>query len=613
MAYSFGTNGSVPLAGNQAYAPANGLPGGTPAARALNGAASSSGGLVGAIGSGLSALFKPAPAQPAVQRPSYMPAPQSTPGLLATPPANQDVASQTITDAAGNSHTTKYQPSGTASSTGGTSQPSSGSSSTSAPSSSPSSGYTVDPTTGVATGTFQPGQSQYNMGPANNPAGSAPTTFTTPSGATVDNAGNVISIGQNAQNASNAGSANTATGAGGNTYGGLINQAASAAGQNAAIGQNAAAIAADYGKQIAQVGQQGAGAEAGYRSTGTSPVAVGNAGLIAQNVAAQQTALAQGEQAALQGTGQQLTAQQQEQTGLLGAGGLAAPSNANVTAPAGGVTTNTLTGQQYSNPIYGAPGMLQPYSPQPGGTAGQPATAGQTPPYTVQAGDTLDQIAAANGTTVAALQALNPSITDPNKITTGQQIKLPPTAGATPFTGGQAQGAAQQGAQYQANNATIIKAQGIQQKMNQEIVQNGINSLSSLNVANALNQWVQGNLSNPAYQNFFQDLTDYTQTIAPLIGITGTITDMKTGIAQNLLSSTASGDTIMQGLNNLNTLALNSNEALLKAGSAPVGQGATPTGQNNGASNSGSTYTAADGNGYAVTQDSSGHWTVTKQ
>ena len=85
---------------------------------------------------------------------------------------------------------------------------------------------------------------------------------------------------------------------------------------------------------------------------------------------------------------------------------------------------------------------------------------------------------------------------------------------------------------------------------------------------------------------------------------------MKTGIAQNLISSTASGYTIMQGLNNLNTLALNSNEALLKAGSAAVGQGATPTGQNTGVNSGGSTYTASDGHTYSTTQNPDGTWTV---
>lgn len=50
---------------------------------------------------------------------------------------------------------------------------------------------------------------------------------------------------------------------------------------------------------------------------------------------------------------------------------------------------------------------------------------GQT--YTVQRGDTLRSIAARFGTTVEILLKLNPSITDADKIATGQKIVLPST------------------------------------------------------------------------------------------------------------------------------------------------------------------------------------------
>lgn len=100
-------------------------------------------------------------------------------------------------------------------------------------------------------------------------------------------------------------------------------QVAQTAQGNLPIGQQAADIAANYGQQIADVGTQGARGEAGYRTTGTTPVAEGNAAVVAQTVAAQQQALAQGESAALQGTGQQLTAQQQAAQGFNQAGGLA--------------------------------------------------------------------------------------------------------------------------------------------------------------------------------------------------------------------------------------------------------------------------------------------------
>ena len=48
--------------------------------------------------------------------------------------------------------------------------------------------------------------------------------------------------------------------------------------------------------------------------------------------------------------------------------------------------------------------------------------------YVVVQGDTLTSIAAANGTSVSALLALNPDITDPNLISIDQVINLPNSA-----------------------------------------------------------------------------------------------------------------------------------------------------------------------------------------
>jgi len=106
------------------------------------------------------------------------------------------------------------------------------------------------------------------------------------------------------------------------TYSGLVGTLANTALGNQAVGQSAAQIASDYGREYADIGKKGATGQAGYLSTGTTPVAEGNAAILAQTTAAQQQAVAQGEQAALLGTGQQLTAQNQTQTGLLNAANL---------------------------------------------------------------------------------------------------------------------------------------------------------------------------------------------------------------------------------------------------------------------------------------------------
>jgi LysM repeat protein len=55
---------------------------------------------------------------------------------------------------------------------------------------------------------------------------------------------------------------------------------------------------------------------------------------------------------------------------------------------------------------------------------GRGMRAGCSNNYVVVSGDTLSDIAASHGTTVAAILAANPAITDPNQIDVGQNICL---------------------------------------------------------------------------------------------------------------------------------------------------------------------------------------------
>ena len=59
-----------------------------------------------------------------------------------------------------------------------------------------------------------------------------------------------------------------------------------------------------------------------------------------------------------------------------------------------------------------------------GGTSGGTTTSGGDTVYTVRAGDTLSGIAKKYGTTYQALASYN-GISNPNKISTGQKIKIP--------------------------------------------------------------------------------------------------------------------------------------------------------------------------------------------
>lgn len=284
MASAFNTQGAVPQ-----QTPQNsgmGLSGTTAVSKALNAASSGIGSIANGIGSALGSLNSfGAPKPPTI--PSPPPAPVAQP-----------IKKQTVTTANGDTHTTEYH-----------------APTAPAPAQTPS-----VPT--VQGGILNaPGVGGTNGTPSNTSTG----VLTTPNGATVDTQGNIITPATQPTN----------------TYSGLIGSAANSAQSNAGIGQNAADIAAQYGKNISNIETQGNNAQAGYLSTGTSPVAEGGAAIIANTQANQVAGQAQAESAALQGTGQQLTAQNQETTGLLGAASGAAP----IQVPYNNQIINPQTGQ----------------------------------------------------------------------------------------------------------------------------------------------------------------------------------------------------------------------------------------------------------------------------
>lgn len=170
-----------------------------------------------------------------------------------------------------------------------------------------------------------------------------------------------------------------------NTYSGMIQQLgnASIAGnegtkqaqtgllsspeQNKVYADRAQQIANEAGTKISDIGQKGAMGQAGYLSTGTSPVGEGNSAILGQTTAAQQNAVTQGANMALTGNAQGLTAQQQAQSGLTNAGTLGTNAQqlvqSGLTSAAGaakpsvenyGVTSfNPLTGEFAGGGQYG--------------------------------------------------------------------------------------------------------------------------------------------------------------------------------------------------------------------------------------------------------------------
>jgi hypothetical protein len=139
---------------------------------------------------------------------------------------------------------------------------------------------------------------------------------------------------------------------------------------NKAIADEAKRTSDMYGQEIARVGDLKAGAVAGNLSTGSQVVGSGNANLAANAATTRMDALAAAQKAALEGTAQQLTGQeqqanafkpsleasliqQQQQIGGLGsAGGLAAPLN--IPYSAGGF--DPITGQQIAGGLGGYAG-----------------------------------------------------------------------------------------------------------------------------------------------------------------------------------------------------------------------------------------------------------------
>jgi hypothetical protein len=84
-----------------------------------------------------------------------------------------------------------------------------------------------------------------------------------------------------------------------------------------------------------------------------------------------------------------------------------------------------LLGLGGSNP--GSGGGSPTPSASPSASVEPTPTPAPTPvTYVIKKGDTLSKIATANGLTLAELMAANPAIKDPNKISEGQQIVIPP-------------------------------------------------------------------------------------------------------------------------------------------------------------------------------------------
>lgn len=259
-------------------------------------------------------------------------------------------------------------------------------------------------------------------------------------------------------------------------------------------------------------------------------VASGRDALLGQTFAAEQTAKAQQVQNALTGQGQQITAANEA------AGNALTGQGQQVTAgnEAGSLG---LTGQgQNISALQSAGNLSQPVSQF--GVLGTPQSVG---PFGSNGGS-------------AAFQG--------------------------GFIGGQ-QAAGQTAAQMSVANTA---AKGIEGTIQQYLASNPQLNSSASTIANAAQQWLSGKqLGDPTYQTLFNYLNEYISTLAPVLGVGGDTTNLKTEIAQSFINAKASGQSISQVLQNIGSLADQKLQNIVSAGQGggqvaggvPVGQ--TPT------------------------------------
>lgn len=123
--------------------------------------------------------------------------------------------------------------------------------------------------------------------------------------------------------------------------------------------------------------------------------------------------------------------------------------------------------------------------------------------------------------------------------------------GAGQVLGGLAAGQNQVGLQQAAT-----AAQGYAQTIDSYLQENpGLNPTGST-LVNGLTQWLQnGQFGDPKYQTLANYLTEYTNTLAPILGAGGSVTDFKNQLSKALVNGQASGQSISQVIAQLEAAA----------------------------------------------------------
>lgn len=125
----------------------------------------------------------------------------------------------------------------------------------------------------------------------------------------------------------------------------------------------------------------------------------------------------------------------------------------------------------------------------------------------------------------------------------------------TPFGGGVAQGNVALGQQYAANVSANNQAKAVKDQITNYLDQNPTLNPSNFSDVNQIIQLLSGRVSDPRYQVLSNYLTEYVNTLAPILGVGGDTTNLKTQIAQGFVNAHQSGQSIASVLNGIEALA----------------------------------------------------------
>lgn len=151
---------------------------------------------------------------------------------------------------------------------------------------------------------------------------------------------------------------------------------------------------------------------------------------------------------------------------------------------------------------------------------------------------------------------------------------MSPTGGTVPggemnaFGGGQVLGQQALGQQAATMFAALNMAKTVKNNISGVLASAPELNPSDFNGINGVLQMLNGQVSNPKYQSLANALNEYITTIAPLLGSSGDVTNMKTQIAQSMINGGMSQESLMASINFMEQMATDKYNSLIATGTS---------------------------------------------